>query len=209
MDITDPFAMVRAIVAGTPWQFAAFVTALCFYHLSEYTITWAFNREMLSRDSWLLSKQYVVAMSAGCAEYALELALFPGFKRADAGYAWWIARIGLGMVVFGDATRKLAEITARHNFTHQIQYSKRQTHRVVSHGIYAWCRHPGYLGWLVWSVGTQVMLMNPVCTLVFAYWSWKFFAMRIPFEEGLLRRMFPGEYEAYAARTPTWIPGIP
>jgi protein-S-isoprenylcysteine O-methyltransferase len=53
------------------------------------------------------------------------------------------------------------------------------------------------------------MLMNPVCTLVFAHWSWKFFAMRIPFEEGLLRRMFPGEYEAYAARTSTWIPGIP
>ena len=85
MDPTDPFAIVRAIVAGTPWQFVAFVTALCFYHLSEYGITWAFNREMLSRDSWLLSKQYVVAMSAGCAEYALELALFPGFKRATPG----------------------------------------------------------------------------------------------------------------------------
>lgn len=29
-------------------------------------------------------------------------------------------------------------------------------------------RHPGYLGWLVWAVGTQVMLVNPLCTLLFA-----------------------------------------
>ena len=108
-----------------------------------------------------------------------------------------------------DATRQLAESAAGHKLRHKIQGGERQTGRGGSHGIYGGGRDPGYLGGLIWSVGTQVMLMNPVCTLVFAYWSWKFFAMRIPFEEGLLRRMFPGEYEAYAARTPTWIPGIP
>ena len=209
MDLMDPLAAASAMVAAFPWQFRAFVAALCFYHLSEYGIAWAFNRETLSRDSWLLSRQYVVAMSAGCVEYAVELALFPGFKRGDVGALRWIARIGLAMVVWGDALRKAAQITARHNFTHQIQFSRRPTHRVVSHGVYAWCRHPGYLGWLTWSVGTQVMLMNPICAVGFAVASWRFFATRIPFEEGLLRRMFPGEYEAYAARTRTWIPGIP
>ena len=159
MDLMDPLAAASALVAAFPWQFRAFVAALCFYHLSEYGIAWAFNRETLSRDSWLLSRQYVVAMSAGCVEYAVELALFPGFKRGDVGALRWIARIGLAMVVWGDALRKAAQITARHNFTHQIQFSRRPTHRVVSHGVYAWCRHPGYLGWLTWSVGTQVMLI--------------------------------------------------
>lgn len=29
-------------------------------------------------------------------------------------------------------------------------------------------RHPGYMGWFIWSVATQLLLVNPVCTLVFA-----------------------------------------
>ena len=29
-------------------------------------------------------------------------------------------------------------------------------------------RHPGYLGFLVWCVGTQLLLVNPVCCMVFA-----------------------------------------
>ena len=30
-------------------------------------------------------------------------------------------------------------------------------------------RHPGYLGFLLWSVGTQVLLMNPLCTVGFLF----------------------------------------
>ena len=29
-------------------------------------------------------------------------------------------------------------------------------------------RHPGYLGWYLWAVGTQVLLLNPVTTVLFA-----------------------------------------
>jgi protein-S-isoprenylcysteine O-methyltransferase Ste14 len=29
-------------------------------------------------------------------------------------------------------------------------------------------RHPGYMGWFIWSVATQLLLVNPVCTVVFA-----------------------------------------
>lgn len=32
---------------------------------------------------------------------------------------------------------------------------------------FRYIRHPGYLGWLVWSVGTQVLLINPICTVLF------------------------------------------
>jgi len=38
-----------------------------------------------------------------------------------------------------------------------------------AHCTYRYVRHPGYLGWLIWAVGTQVLLTNPVCTLLFAY----------------------------------------
>ena len=28
-------------------------------------------------------------------------------------------------------------------------------------------RHPGYLGFLLWCVGTQMLLVNPVCCIIF------------------------------------------
>jgi protein-S-isoprenylcysteine O-methyltransferase len=38
--------------------------------------------------------------------------------------------------------------------------------------------------------------------------SWRFFSRRIAYEEATLVRFFGQAYLDYAARTPTWIPGI-
>ena len=189
------------------WPSFAFIGALGVFHTSEYFITWAFNREILSHESWLLNnKTYIVAMTGGCIEYAIECLVIPALKF---DHPWiFISRIGLGMVVCGEALRKTAQITAKHNFTHQIQTSKRPTHNLITHGVYAWCRHPGYLGSFVWLIGTQILLINPICTIVFVYMSWRFFATRIIYEEQILCNMFPYDYAAYAAKTRTWIPGI-
>lgn len=47
---------------------------------------------------------------------------------------------------------------------------------LVTRGVYRLCRHPGYLGWYAWAVGTQLLLCNPICTPAFAY------AVRTPTE---------------------------
>jgi protein-S-isoprenylcysteine O-methyltransferase len=70
-------------------------------------------------------------------------------------------------------------------------------------------RHPSYFGWFYWSVGTQLALCNPVCTLAYAYAAWTFFRGRIPYEESLLVDFYGAEYVQYAQRTPIGIPGIP
>ena len=41
-----------------------------------------------------------------------------------------------------------------------MQERKREEHELVTHGIYGICRHPSYLGWWIFAVGTQVRL-NP------------------------------------------------
>lgn len=28
-------------------------------------------------------------------------------------------------------------------------------------------RHPGYLGWMLWAIGTQLVLVNPICLIAF------------------------------------------
>ena len=46
----------------------------------------------------------------------------------------------------------------------------------MTDGVYAWFRHPSYVGWLYWSVGTQLILCNPV-SLVAKFFLW---VARIP-----------------------------
>ena len=190
-----------------PWEARAFAASLFVYHVSEYAIARAYNRATLSRESFLFTTPYCVAMSFAVLEYALELVLAPELKRGDAARAIKIA--GLACAVLGDGLRKAAQVTAGASFTHLIQTTKRPEHKLITHGVYRHIRHPGYLGWFVWCVGTQALLCNPIAAVGFAVAAARFFKKRVPFEEARLRAMFPGEYAAYAARTRTWLPGIP
>jgi len=46
--------------------------------------------------------------------------------------------------------------TAKHNFNHVVQSEKSDNHELITHGVYNLCRHPSYVGWFYWSIGTQV-----------------------------------------------------
>jgi protein-S-isoprenylcysteine O-methyltransferase len=175
--------------------------------LSEAFLAFTFNRDLFSaRRSFLISTPYVLAMLVGLAEYAVEFHLDAELKtRSGAAFLAFVA--GAVLVATGELIRKLAVATAGRAFTHDIQASRRVP-RVVQHGVYAWCRHPGYFGWLLWAPGTMLLLANPLSAALFALLAWRFFAARIPHEERLLRGMYGEEYEGYARRVPTRIWGI-
>ena len=116
--------------------------------------------------------------------------------------------MGLVMVVIGEIIRKLAIITAGRAFTHLIKIYHEEHHDLVTHGVYGYFRHPGYCGFLIWSIGTQVMLCNPVSTFAFAIVVWSFFAKRIPYEEYFLRQFFGSDYNEYAHRVPSGVPFV-
>ena len=63
--------------------------------------------------------------------------------------------LGLVLVILGEALRKAGILTARRHFTHTVQTTRRPGHTLVTHGVYAFVRHPGYLGWFIWAVSTQ------------------------------------------------------
>eukprot|EP00878_Enallax_costatus_P029049 GHUV01031432.1.p2 GENE.GHUV01031432.1~~GHUV01031432.1.p2 ORF type:complete len:148 (+),score=28.99 GHUV01031432.1:146-589(+) len=147
----------------------------------------------------------MLAMIAGLAEYAVEAILVPATKQQ-----WqWVSYLGLVLVLAGEVIRKTAMVTAASSFTHDIARERRDKHVLVTTGIYRYVRHPGYLGWFLWSIATQLLLVNPVCTVGFTYVSWRFFAERIPFEEYYLRSFFGRQYLQYAEATPSGIPFIP
>jgi len=80
--------------------------------------------------------------------------------------------------------------TAAKNFNHRIQIYKEDNHRLVTHGVFAISRHPSYFGWFLWSVGTQVFLINPISCIGFFFASWSFFNGRIEIEEEILLDFF-------------------
>eukprot|EP00878_Enallax_costatus_P021571 GHUV01022848.1.p2 GENE.GHUV01022848.1~~GHUV01022848.1.p2 ORF type:complete len:145 (+),score=25.53 GHUV01022848.1:146-580(+) len=107
----------------------------------------------------------MLAMIAGLAEYAVEAILVPATKQQ-----WqWVSYLGLVLVLAGEVIRKTAMVTAASSFTHDIARERRDKHVLVTTGIYRYVRHPGYLGWFLWSIATQLLLVNPVCTVGFTY----------------------------------------
>ncbi|KAE8660048.1 putative protein-S-isoprenylcysteine O-methyltransferase [Hibiscus syriacus] len=143
-------------------------------------------------SSLLVSKEYVLAMVFSLVEYFFELLLFPGLKEP-----FWVSNLGLVMVVVGEIVRKLAIVTAGRSFTHLIRVRDEDHHRLATGGVYAFVRHPSYCGFLILSVGTQIMLCNPIYTVGFAVVVWRFFAAQIHYEY-FLRHFFGLEYEEYA-----------
>ncbi|CAI9785172.1 unnamed protein product [Fraxinus pennsylvanica] len=119
---------------------------------------------------------------------------------------WWISNTGLLMVIIGEVIRKLAIVTAGRSFTHLIRIHHEEHHKLVTHGVYAYVRHPSYCGFFIWSLGTQIMLCNPLSALAFALVVWRFFQQRIRYEEFFLRQFFGIEYEEYATQTYSGIP---
>jgi len=88
-------------------------------------------------------------------------------------------------VVAGQYFRMAAMYTAAANFSHRIEYMKRQDHVLVTHGVYRFVRHPSYLGWFMWTVGSQVLLANPIAVVTYAVVAWGFFRDRIPYVSAL------------------------
>lgn len=88
-------------------------------------------------------------------EFATERYFFPGIKEPSL-----VSYLGLTLCVGGEVLRKLAMFTARQNFNHVIQSTKADGHKLVTHGAYGYSRHPSYVGWFYWSIGTQVETTN-------------------------------------------------
>ncbi|KAL4221735.1 hypothetical protein ACF0H5_019990 [Mactra antiquata] len=188
------------------WRhFGWYLTSLSVFHWSEYYITAVTNPRSLTIESYLLdhSREYKIAAAASWIEFTLELYLFPGTKQFTV-----ISIAGALLVISGEMIRKFSMITASTNFNHYVQYRKQDDHRLVTHGIYSFCRHPAYLGWFLWSIGTQVILFNPVCLVGYTIVSWRFFRERIFEEEIYLISFFGEDYVNYKKHVRSGLPFI-
>jgi protein-S-isoprenylcysteine O-methyltransferase len=169
---------------GSPEQTAInlFVASLCVYHYAEFIVTAYFHPEAVSWNSnantgFLInhSKEYTFAVLIAFVEALVKayLGIVPSFI-ALAGLA-----CGGVLVLIGHFFRIGSEVTAGANFTHVISSDQQANHVLVTWGVYRLCRHPGYFGWAIWSIGTQLMLCNPVSLCLYIKASKMFFSSRL------------------------------
>lgn len=145
----------------------------------------------------------ITAASSSWLEFILEVYFWPQLKENVV-----ILLVGVSICTGGEILRKLAIITANTSFNHIVQYHKSEDHVLVTHGVYRLMRHPSYAGWFWWSLGTQIVLANPICLVLYAIVSWRFFYERILVEEVTLVNFFLEKYVEYQLTTPTGVPFV-
>ncbi|XP_076180826.1 isoprenylcysteine carboxylmethyltransferase ste14 isoform X1 [Ptiloglossa arizonensis] len=196
-----------SLIASPSWQmFGVYMTILATFHYSEFlSIAWI-NPSAVSIDSFILNHSLAYGMAAcfSWIEFVLERQYFPIMKQPSP-----LSYFGLLLCICGEILRKLAMFTAKHNFNHIVQREKMNNHELVTYGVYRLCRHPSYVGWFYWSIGTQLILQNPICLLAYTVVSWRFFHDRILIEEVTLLNFFKQDYVEYQKVVGTGLPFIP
>ncbi|KAI6185329.1 50S ribosomal protein L16 [Aphelenchoides besseyi] len=175
------------------------------FHFTEMFFTGITNNENLKPDSFLLNHSVAYWMAAVCAwlEFGIESVALPWLNRLN-----FVSWIGIAVCITGEIVRKTAMWQASTAFTHLIAVRKHTHHSLVTNGIYGYVRHPGYVGWFLWSIGTQLILCNPICFVAYAYVTFRFFEDRIYEEERYLLEFFGTKYINYQQAVPTGIPFI-
>lgn len=130
-----------------------YLITLSFFHYSEFLITAINHPKSVDIDAFLLNNklEYHLNIAASLVEFGLESYYFSAWKFSCLYLVW----TGLALIVFGETVRKLAMLTAGRSFTHIIRQKKGDLELVVT-GVYSLCRHPSYVGWFYWVIGTQV-----------------------------------------------------
>jgi len=136
---------------------------------------------------------------------------FPGLDLAshDSGHLWFSllglqgnphfnvlhlasdALILAGFVMIASAWRVL----------HEAQ----RTGRLATTGLYAYVRHPQYIGFIVIMLGFLLQWPTVLTLAMFPVLVWMYVGLAKR-EEVEARRQFGGMYDQYAARTPAWLP---
>jgi protein-S-isoprenylcysteine O-methyltransferase Ste14 len=130
----------------------------------------------------------------------------PLFAFAD--YPLHLVPLLAGIACFAAGLWLFARSHADLGTNWSITLEVRESHQLVTRGIYRRVRHPMYLALLVYSVGQALALPNWVAAPSYGVAMALLFALRLGPEERMMRERFGEDYEAYRKRTKRLVPGV-
>jgi protein-S-isoprenylcysteine O-methyltransferase Ste14 len=84
----------------------------------------------------------------------------------------------------------------------------RQTHQLVTTGVYRHVRHPMYAAFFLWAIAQALLLPNWIAGPAGLAGFGTLFALRVGREERMMEAAFGEAYKDYAARTWRVMPGV-
>jgi protein-S-isoprenylcysteine O-methyltransferase Ste14 len=89
-----------------------------------------------------------------------------------------------------------------------ITLEVRESHQLVTQGIYRSLRHPMYSALLLYSLGQALVVPNWIVGPSYGVAMVLLFAFRLGPEESMMVEEFGEDYEAYRGRTKRLVPGV-
>ena len=177
------------------YQFKLYLISLCIYHISEYLNSLIYHFIKLDWSCFLIDQsfEWFIALISSFIEYFIEIYFFYIFKTKS----YFLLKIGLFLMIIGHFLRISAFFTCKTNFEYLVQYTKQKGHKLIKNGVYKLFRHPSYVGFYLWAIGTQIMMCNVICSVGFTIALYVFFKERIEEEEIYLIAFFGEEYLNY------------
>ena len=133
--------------------------------------------------------------------------VFTGFPRF-ASYPFRPTQAWLGVLA-------AAAALAMFHLTHRalgrnwsVSLEVRQSHKLVTAGVYRHVRHPMYTAFWLWAVAQALLLPNWVAGLSGLVGFGTLYLFRIRREEQLMIETFGEDYRAYMARTARLVPWV-
>lgn len=113
--------------------------------------------------------------------------------------------LGISMIIMATGIGIFARRQLGDNWSHAAEYQIKRDHKLITTGIYAYIRHPIYLGLILTCLGVQLIVGSYLILLAMVVIPWICY-FQSKKEETLLLRHFGKEYEAYQKRTYLFLP---
>ena len=200
-----PFVLAGSIAWPPGWLYLAIVIGAA---LAEDRFVTRKNPELKRRRKQIGhgTKAWDLAWNFLFWPLMASMAIVAGAQARVAALSWWWWPVGLALAAAGFTLSAWA-MGENPYFEGTARIQTEVGHQVFAGGPYRYVRHPGYLGLVLWALGSPFLLLSTssfVPAVATAVWI----AFRTVLEDRMLRRELPG-YAEYARRTRArMIPGV-
>jgi len=125
-----------------------------------------------------------------------------------AGYPFHPVPAWLGILVFAFSLLLFYRTHRDLGRFWSVTLEIRQTHCLVTTGVYRHVRHPMYAAFFLWAIAQALLLPNWFAGLAGLVGFGTLFGFRVRSEERMMEATFGDAYRAYAERTWRVVPGV-